>query len=251
MKTITFIGNGNMAFAIANGLKNNFIIEVVGKDLAKLDEFEQKLNRSIIKHRIDDFDITNKRIILCVKPANLQDVSAKITGEAQEFYSVLAGTKLEILKQHIKSKAYIRAMPNLAASVNLSMTTITGDKSLQQNAQDIFNSIGKTIWVDTQKELDIATALAGSGPAYLALIHEALCDGAVKQGMKRSDAIEVANGLFEGFAKLINTTHSAILKDNVMSPAGTTAAGYSALEKAGVRYGCISAIEEAFKVTQN
>lgn len=68
--------------------------------------------------------------------------------------------------------------------------------------------------------------------------------------MKRTDAIEVANGLFKGFGELIGTTHPAILKDGVMSPGGTTAAGYSALEKNGTRHACISAVEEAFKITQ-
>ena len=66
----------------------------------------------------------------------------------------------------------------------------------------------------------------------MALIHESLCDGAVKQGMKRTDAIKVANGLFNGFGNLIQSTvHPAILKDGVMSPGGTTAAGYAALRK--------------------
>ena len=250
METITFIGNGNMAFAIADGLKDNFDIEIVARDQQKSDNFEKKLGKNIKKSLLDNFDISNKNIIFCVKPANLQEVGKKLSGVANEFYSVLAGTTLEDLKQNIKSIAYIRAMPNLAASVKKSITTLVGDEVLKHKAITLFNSIGSTVWLNTQKELDIATALSGSGPAYLALVHEALCDGAVKQGMKRVDAIEVANGLFEGFGDLISTTHSAILKDGVMSPGGTTAAGYSALEKAGVRYGCINAIEEAYKITQ-
>ena len=82
------------------------------------------------------------------------------------------------------------------------------------------------------------------------MIHEALCDGAVKQGMKRPDAIKVANGLFKGFGELIPTIHPALLKDGVMSPGGTTAAGYAALEKGNVRNSCINAVEEAYKITQ-
>jgi pyrroline-5-carboxylate reductase len=68
--------------------------------------------------------------------------------------------------------------------------------------------------------------------------------------MKRADAIKVTNGLFNGFGELIPTIHSAILKDNVMSPGGTTAAGYSALEEANVRNGCMNAVEEAFLRTK-
>jgi len=249
-ETITFIGNGNMALSIAQGLKEIFNIEVVGRDISKLDKFEQELGVDIEKNTYESFDMNNKKVILCVKPANIQEVGLRLEGTASELYSVLAGTTLDSLKQNIKTLNVVRVMPNLAASVGKSMTTMTGDTKLQEEAQELFKAIGDTLWLSTEKELDIATAVAGSGPAYLALIHEALCDGAVKQGMKRADAIEVTNGLFSGFGKLIPTTHSALLKDGVMSPGGTTAAGYSALEKGNVRSSCIDAVQEAYMVTQ-
>jgi len=106
---------------------------------------------------------------------------------------------------------------------------------------------GEVLWLESEKEIDIATALAGSGPAYLALIAEAFTDGAVNQGLKREDAMRVMQGLFGGFGKLIQKTHPALLKDGVMSPGGTTAAGYSALEKGKVRAGCMEAIEKAYQ----
>jgi pyrroline-5-carboxylate reductase len=137
-------------------------------------------------------------------------------------------------------------MPNLAAEAGASMTSLVGDHSIANNAIALFSSIGQTLWLNSEKELDIATALAGSGPAYLALIAEALCDGAVREGLKRDDAMALMRGLFEGFGKLIQTTHPAILKDNVMSPGGTTAAGYGALEKGKVREGCMEAIHAAY-----
>jgi pyrroline-5-carboxylate reductase len=199
---------------------------------------------------LDDFDISGKTIILCVKPNNIQEVGIKLTGTASELYSVLAGTTLNMLKENIKSNSTIRVMPNLCATIGLSMTTLTGDEKLKEKSCKLFESIGQTLWLNSEKEIDIATAVAGSGPAYLALIHEAFCDGAVKQGMKRVDAIKVTNGLFKGFGNLIESTHSALLKDGVMSPGGTTAAGYAQLEKGGVRSSCIEAIEKAYQVTQ-
>jgi len=247
---ITFIGNGNMALSIAQGLKEIFDIEVVGRSMAKLDKFESNLGVSIQKEIYEDFDMTDKKVILCVKPANLEEVGVRLKGTADELYSVLAGTKLSALKENIKSKATVRVMPNLAASVGKSMTTMTGDISLKNDSEELFKAIGITLWLGSEKELDIATGVAGSGPAYLALIHEALCDGAVKQGLKRPEAIKVANGLFSGFGDLINTIHPALLKDGVMSPGGTTAAGYAALEKGNVRNSCISAVEAAYMVTQ-
>ncbi len=249
-ETITFIGNGNMALSIAVGLKEIFNIEVVGRNRESIEKFEKKLGIKVEKHLLDDFDIANKVIILCVKPANIQEVGVKLNGIAKELYSVLAGTTLMMLKENIKSSSTVRVMPNLAASVGGSMTTLTGDNNLKEKSCKLFEAIGQTLWLDSEKELDIATAVAGSGPAYLALVHESLCDGAVKQGMKRADAVKVANGLFKGFGDLVSVTQATHIKDGVMSPGGTTAAAYASLEKGNVRFSFIEAVESAFQVTQ-
>jgi pyrroline-5-carboxylate reductase len=196
---------------------------------------------------LDDFDVTQKTILLCVKPANVEEISSKIKGKARVIYSVLAGTSVAKLKQNLDSQAVVRAMPNLAASVNKSMTTLTGDIEFQEEAQELLGAIGMTRWLSSEKEINIATALAGSGPAYLALISEALADGAVKQGLKRDDAMAIMRGLFSGYGELIQGIHPALLKDGVMSPGGTTAAGYGALEDGNVRSSCMDAIAKAYK----
>jgi len=247
MKTITFIGNGNMALSIAQGLKNNYKIEVVGRDMQKLNKFEEDIGVRIEKHLLNSFDITKKTIMLCVKPANIEEVGKLLKGKAEVLYSVLAGTTLEKLKNNFNTYAIVRCMPNLAASIQKSMTTLTGDEQYKEEAQNILGAIGTTHWLSSEKEIDIATALAGSGPAYLALIAEALSDGAVKQGLKRDDAMSIMRGLFSGFGELIQDIHPALLKDGVMSPGGTTAAGYSALEDKNVRSACMDAIEKAYK----
>ena len=246
MKTLTFIGNGNMALAIAKGLIGKYNIEIVGRNEEKLKKFQQECNGKIKYYLLNSFDFSNKNIVLCVKPNNLEEIGSLIKTKVEVVYSVLAGTPLKKIKDHIKTDYTVRTMPNLAASLQASMTTLTGDEAYKDEAIEIFNAIGETLWLGSEKELDIATALAGSGPAYLALIAEALTDGAVKQGLKRTDAETITKGLFSGFAKLLQTTHPALLKDGVMSPGGTTAAGYAALEKAGVRNGCMEAIEAAY-----
>ncbi len=245
-ETITFIGNGNMAMAMAVSLKERYDIEVAGRNSGKLEAFEENLYVKILKADINGFDITDKTIILCVKPANILEMQSLLKGRAKTLYSVLAGTTLETLTQNIEAVSYVRAMPNLAATVGKSMTTLTGETTCKIEAQELFASIGTTLWLNSEKELDIATALAGSGPAYLALVAEALADGAVKQGLKRDDAMTLMRGLFDGFGTLIQEIHPALLKDGVMSPGGTTAAGYGALEKSAVRQGFIAAIESAY-----
>lgn len=246
-KTLTFIGNGNMALSMAKGLKSDYGIEVVGRNPSQLDAFEKALGVTVEKHMLEGFDITGKTLLLCVKPANIAAVGSHLRGKASVLYSVLAGTDLKLLKNSIDADAVVRAMPNLAATVGRSMTTLTGNTGQKEEAVTLFNAIGTTLWVNSEKELDIATALAGSGPAYLALIAEALADGAVRQGLKRDDAMTLMRGLFGGFGELIQHEHPALLKDGVMSPGGTTAAGYTALEDAGVRRGCIDAVAKAYQ----
>ena len=247
MKTITFIGNGNMALSIAQGVKKDYKIEVIGRDMEKLSLFEKSLGVTIEKHLYKDANVEGKTLLLCVKPANVETVAKLLQGEAKVLYSVLAGTSLQKLKEHFNTKAVVRTMPNLAASVGASMTTLTGDSEYKDEALELLSAIGPTRWLSSEKEIDIATALAGSGPAYLALMAEALTDGAVKQGLKRDDAMEIMRGLFAGFGALIQEQHPALLKDGVMSPGGTTAAGYGALEDGNVRAACINAIEKAYK----
>ncbi len=247
MQTITFIGNGNMALSIAKGLVGEYTIEVVGRNMQKLTQFEDALGVKVEKYLIDNFDMKEKTVMFCVKPANVESVGVKLKGKARVIYSVLAGTSVKKLKENLSTDAVVRTMPNLAASVGLSMTTLTGDESFRAEAQQLLGAIGDTRWLVSEKELNIATALAGSGPAYLALIAEALADGAVKQGLKRDDAMGIMRGLFGGFGALIQDIHPALLKDGVMSPGGTTAAGYAALEDGNVRSACINAIDAAYQ----
>lgn len=243
---LTLIGNGIMAQSLAKGLIKNHEVEIIGRDINKLKLLVEKIPQISIKELEDQEDISDKNIIFCVKPYALQSVSARLHGKANTLYSILAGTKLETLKKQISAKYYIRTMPNVAASVQSSMTTITGDNEAKTTAIDIFSSIGQTIWVNTENQLDIATAVAGSGPAFLALVAEAISDGAVRAGLERSISNQLVQGLFSGTANLLRNNHPAIIKDSVMSPGGTTAAGYGVLEDKGVRSAMMDAIQTAY-----
>ena len=235
---LTFIGNGVMAKAMIKPLlKNGYEIEVYGRDIEKLQALKKILKNKIeIFEYKNDTNITDKNIILCVKPYVLNKVSCFFSGEANTLISVLAKTTMEDLKDNFNSKSYIQAMPNIAATYGKSMTTLMGDKDAKEDAIKILNNIGKTLWVESQKEFEIASVLAGSGPAFLALVSEALIDGAVKEGLKRDDATILTKGLFEGFCELLNNfSHPALIKDAVMSPGGITAKGYAKLEEGKVR----------------
>ncbi|MCF6201514.1 MAG: pyrroline-5-carboxylate reductase [Hydrogenimonas sp.] len=247
---VTIVGPGKMALALAKGLEKEHELTIVGKDGERLLKFTKQLEKHAKTALIDKYEIDSQVLILCVKPAALKESSSVLKGKAETVYSILAGTPLSELKKAIKAENHVRAMPNLAAQYYSSMTALTGDDSKREEAETLFKSIGKTLWVDSEKELDIATAIAGSGPAYLALVAEALADGGVKEGLKRADAMKLVEGLFEGFAPLIANSHPALLKDAVMSPGGTTAAGCFTLEESAVRASFMKAVERAYGLTK-
>ncbi|HIP02342.1 MAG TPA: pyrroline-5-carboxylate reductase [Campylobacterales bacterium] len=243
---LTFVGAGNMAEAIIAGVCDKYEVEVIARDQKRLEELQEKYDITISKFD-NQVDIEGKNIILCVKPYALEEVSKKFVGSAETLLSVLAGSTLQTLKNAVKAEYYVRIMPNLAAKYGKSMSTLCGDEVYKKEAVAICESFGQALWLGSEKEIDIATGVAGSGPAFLALVAEALSDGAVKEGLKREDANVLVRGLFEGFSPLLNENHPALLKDAVMSPGGTTAAGYAALEEGRVRDGFIKAVTKAYE----
>ena len=242
---IVFIGAGNMGGAIINGMKeSDHTITISTYKAEKIVLLQAAYPFATVKSE-EVADIEGKVVILAVKPQVYRTVKTK--GKAKALISVMAGVTLASLKEQFSAENYLRAMPNVAASKKLSATAFTGDEGFKEETEAILASFGQGIWVGSEKELNVATALAGSGPAYMMLIAEALADGAVRMGLKRPAAQQLVQGLFEGSAALLTDGHPGVIKDSVMSPGGTTAYGYAALEKAGVRNGMIEAIEAAVK----
>ena len=237
-----------MAMAIAHGLKDKYDLEFVARDVSKLGQIKEEFSSPV--YALKDFDISGKNILLAVKPYALESVGVQLKGRANTVYSVLAGSTIASINDSIETENTVRIMPNVAAKFKASTSVMTGDVAKKEEAEAIFSAIGDTFWVDSEKEVDIATAIAGSGPALLTLVAEAMMDGLVKEGMKRPDAVGITNSLFNGFAPLIASNHPALIKDSVMSPGGTTAAAYAALEEGAVRSSFIKAVGEAFKITQ-
>ncbi len=247
MNRLTIIGNGNMAQAIIKGLlQASYSIEVIGRDLDKLKNLQKELPKISISQLTDKYNISNKNIIFCVKPYNLEEVSQKLTGCANSFYSVLAGTTIQSLQDKIKANSYVRAMPNVAATFGKSMTTLTGDVTAKNEAIEIFNCIGQTLWVESQNELDIATAVAGSGPAFLAYFADAIVDGGINVGLKKEDAITLTTALFDGFIPLLKNDEPKDIIKKVMSPNGTTQAGYDYLVQNNVKKDISGTIQTAY-----
>ncbi len=242
---ILLIGAGNMGGAILAGLDRTHV-SVVESYPPRAGELSRLYPEVTIHDTIPPLD--GYVVILAVKPQSLPGMT--FTGEAEALISILAGTSLATLREKIAARAYIRAMPNLAALKQKAVTSVTGDVHFKDQALEILSSIGQAIWLESEKQLDIATGIGGSAPAWLALVAEALADGAVNLGLPREVSYAYLPMLFKGVGALLAEEHPALLKDRVMSPGGTTAAGYAKLEAAGTRDAFIQAMKACYERTQ-
>ena len=242
---ILLIGAGNMGGAMLKGLKE-YDITVVEKYQPRVDELKKLYPGISIVNEIPNLE--GFIVILAIKPQTLS--SLKTVGTAEALISILAGVNLQRLKNSIKAKSYIRAMPNIAALKQKAVISVCGDKEMKDTALEILSSIGKCFWLESEKELDIATGIGGSAPAWMALVAEALSDGAVKLGLNRAISYQYVAYLLEGVGELLKDEHPALLKDKVTSPEGTTAAGAAKLEEGKVRDAFIKAMEACYKKTQ-
>ena len=129
-------------------------------------------------------------------------------------------------------------MPNLAAAKNASITPFLGDESLSE----IISGFGKAVKMASKSEFDAAGIISGCAPAFLALVAEALVNGAIRGGVRAKDANELVSGLFDSVRVLLASSHPALLKESVCSPAGTTIEGIAKLEEKGVRSAFIEAV---------
>ena len=242
---ILLIGAGNMGGAMLEGLVD-YDVTVVENNQARVELLKKKFPKMTFLSKIPNLE--GYVVILAIKPQSLSFLDTK--GKAEALISILAGTPLKRLESYILAKAYIRAMPNIAALKKKSVTSVTGDESFKEEALKILSSIGKAIWLDSEKQLDIATGIGGSAPAWMAMVAEALADGAVNLGLPRDKSYEYVASLFDGMGALLEDEHPALLKDKVMSPGGTTAAGYALLEEYRTRSAFIEAMKACYERSQ-
>src|SRR5947199_89110 len=193
-------------------------------------------------------------VILAVKP----QIMAPVLREAMPaltnrplLISIAAGVSTATIQSILgKYPRLIRVMPNTPALVLQGVTAIARAPGLEQDdletAQEIFAAVGRAVVLD-EEQMDAVTGLSGSGPAYVALVIEALADGGVKMGLDRATATTLATQTVLGAAKLLAETglHPGALKDMVSSPGGTPISGIAALEEGGVRTTFIRAVERA------
>ncbi|MEM2739921.1 MAG: pyrroline-5-carboxylate reductase [Candidatus Bathyarchaeia archaeon] len=193
-------------------------------------------------------------VFIAVKP---KDVSVALSstalylGKSSILVSVAAGIPLTYLRRYIpKPISIVRVMPNLACMTCEGMiaysTEYDIDPKAEENVVSILSLLGRVVKIDEQY-MDAATALVGSGPAYVAFVIEALADAGVRLGIPKDLAITMAAQTVLGTSKLIldKSIHPAILRDMVATPGGTTIEGLLILEEKAVKSAFINAISKA------
>ncbi|KTD66417.1 pyrroline-5-carboxylate reductase [Legionella shakespearei] len=234
---ICFIGYGNMAKAIARGLRKQGSHHIA----ASAPSLTIGINNENISTHYDNKEQAKNAeiIILAVKPAQMSAVLQEITPLLLPnclLISVAAGLSLSWFAKRCRpNQAVIRTMPNTPAAISLGATPLIANEhtSPEQKIQAelIFSQIGLTAWAKSEAEMDVFTALSGSGPAYVFLFIEALIDAAVSLGLEPTIAKTFALQTAAGAIKLAENSDLSLsqLRTKVTSPGGTTAAALNEL----------------------
>jgi pyrroline-5-carboxylate reductase len=259
---LAILGCGNMGGAILKAIVETKLIKenlITIFDIEKSisDKYNKELSVNVSANEIDlvkDSDF----ILLAIKPQFMAEVLDKVKSglkseeiATKTIISIAAGLPISFFEEKLGKKIpVIRVMPNILALVNSSASALTSNGNVNKTQMDfalsIFNGIGTTVIVK-EELIDVVTGLSGSGPAYIAIMIEALADGAVKMGLPRDIAYKLAIQTVSGTGKYLSEKNVSpgVFKDMVSSPGGTTIAAIHALEKGNFRATIMSAVEAA------
>jgi pyrroline-5-carboxylate reductase len=182
--------------------------------------------------------------VLSIKPQVLNTVMVEIRGHLRRqdlLLSIIAGTPIKKLADGTAHAAVVRAMPNTPAQIAQGITVWTATAEVgqlqKQQAQAILGSLGREIFLDDERYLDMATALSGTGPAYVFMVMEAMIDAGVHMGFSRRIATQLVVQTIRGSVAFAEQSgkHVAELRNQVTSPGGTTASALYHMEKGGLR----------------
>ncbi len=260
---ITFIGGGNMAAALIEGLQKNqaSMMSVAQPVLVVADPSAERRALLADLYAVETFAdsmaaVSNADlIVLAVKPNHVRAAAEQIRTNLspnQLIVSVAAGITLTALQNWLGGhQALVRAMPNTPAMVGSGATGLCGHPALtaaQRNlAESLMRAVGLVQWVAHEADMDAVTALSGSGPAYIFLVMEAMQAAAEQLGLPAQTAKLLTLETVLGAARLAMTVDEspAQLRARVTSPNGTTERGIAVLEQAGLRAAFAQALTAA------
>jgi pyrroline-5-carboxylate reductase len=242
---IAFIGGGNMGEAMISAVLSEGLASPA--DIIVSEPLEERRRYLARQHGVK-VTAANKQaipasdvVVLSIKPQTLPDVLAELSGALksdQLVLSIIAGARIATLRDGLRHSVIVRSMPNTPAQIGEGVTVWTATPSVtaaqKRSAAAVLGAMGKQFQVDDERYLDMATAVSGSGPAYVFYFVEAFTEAAVAIGWSPELAKELAMGTLLGAAHLLQKSgkDAAELRAAVTSKGGTTAAALAVLDEA-------------------
>lgn len=258
--SITFVGGGTMAEALIRGLLSKGL--ATGSQITVSDPLQERrahLSEQLgIRTCCSNVEAVAgaELVVLAIKPQALGEVLEELADRIDSsalLLTIVAGAKIDTIRSALGTGAIVRIMPNTPGQIGegISVWTATAQASLPQmeQAREIIRALGEQVYVEDEEYLDMATALSGSGPAYVFYFAEALIDAGVHLGFSRAVARKLVLQTVRGSAIFAQKTglHPAVLRNMVTSPGGTTAAGLYQLDKGGLRAAVSRAVWAAYQ----
>jgi pyrroline-5-carboxylate reductase len=261
--TVATVGTGVMAEAMITGLlagKRVTAAQVISSE-PRAERRDDLASRHAVRTTASNVEAVEAAdiIVLAIKPQMLRRVGPEVAPHLrpeQLVISILAGATTKALRSALRHDAIVRAMPNTPAQLGKGMTVwyATPQVSELQRAQtaELMSALGKELRVDDEEFVAMATAVSGTGPAYVFLVMEALIDAAVHLGFPRHMAHDIVIETLLGGTLFAQATgdHPAQLRNMVTSPAGTSAAAIAELEKGRLRTVLSEAVWAAYRRTE-
>ena len=264
--SLSFIGCGVMAEAIIAGLLRRGLVtpvQIIGSHprSGRRDELERKYGIRVVEGNgeaatLGDGAGSSSIVILAVKPQRLGIVLSELRNRLQPeqlVLSIVAGAKIETIAGELSHPLIVRTMPNTPAQIGQGMTVWTAtpqvkDAQLAQ-VRAMLGALGKEMYVETERMVDMATALSATGPTYIFLVMEALVDAGVHMGFSRHVAQDLVLQTMLGSVLFAQESakHPAELRNMVTSPGGTSAEAIYQMEKGGLRTVLSKAVWAAFQ----
>jgi pyrroline-5-carboxylate reductase len=258
--TLTFVGAGVMAEAMIKGILAQGLIE---PDRVMTSDPHQPRGQELVERYGVQFVTDNRTaadfgeiVVLSVKPQVLPAVMPDLRGHLGRsalLLSIVAGARISSILHGTGHPAIVRCMPNTPAQVGKGMTVWTATPQVsqrqRQQTQTIWSALGEELFVDDESYLDMATALSGTGPAYVFLFMEALIDAGVHMGFSRRVSEQLVLQTMEGAVEIArqSSLHQAELRNMVTSPGGTSAEALYELEKGSLRTVISKAVWAAYR----
>ena len=255
---IAFIGGGNMAAALIGGL--------IRKGVPACNLYAVDPNEDVRMRNAEQFGVRTgagadaalagyDAVLLAVKPQIAKAVAEGLAPHLaahQVVISIMAGIRIDNLSRWLNGHTRIvRTMPNTPALIGMGATGLVAsggvDAAGRQLASDALGAVGQTVWFDDEAKIDAVTAISGTGPAYVFFVVESMIEAGVHLGLPRGTATDLVVQTLVGSAKMLRETgtHPVVLREQVTSPGGTTAAALRELEIHKVRAAFLAAMEAA------